>query len=220
MLALLLGGFGLYLITYKKPKKNNYKNIPMQSISTYVENADSIRFGYLRNENVSLNSIFSDETRIIRPVKSIHLNPILAAENYHRTHLVKNTNLHALYESNKVMDSRKILRTNAETVGRLPRLNNPIDFPHYRGVPTVTFEYANGNYPIDLDYSKFDDTYGNANNIKKHEYIWPSGLSDGLPWAPSGQLFENLRTNHYRKSEHAPIQKTKKRVTFQGVSEF
>lgn len=220
MLPLLLGGFGLYLVTYTKFNGKKTKKLPENTIPKYIENADSIRFGYLRNENVSLNSIYSDETRIIRPVTGKHLNPLLAAQLYHDTHLAKNTNLHSLYESNKVMDSRKILRTNAETVGRLPRLNNPIDFPNYRGVPTATFEYANGNYPSDLDYSRFDDVYGNANNIIKHEYIWPSGLSDGLPWAPSGQLYENLRTNHYREIQHAPKTRTKKKVTFQGVSEF
>jgi len=219
MLALLLGGFGLYLVTKSATPKNKKKDAT-KHMSSYIDHADSARFGYLRNANVSLNGIYSEETRVIRPVRDTHLNPMLAAQEYLRVHQTKNTNLHSLYESNKVMDSRKILRTNAESVGRLPRLNNPVDFPNYRSIPTVTFEYTNGNYPVDLNYSTFDDSYGNSNNIAKHEYIWPSGLSDGLPWAPSGQLYENLRTNHYRKVQHAPKTVTKKRVTFQGVSEF
>ena len=119
------------------------------------------------------------------------------------------------------MYSRKVLRATPENVGRLPRLNNPKSFPHYKGVPTVTYEYDLDIYPSDLNYNNFDDVYGTSNDITKHEYVWPSSLYDGLPWAPEGQLYNNLRTNNHREVDHhRPKPIPKKKVKFQGVSEF
>jgi hypothetical protein len=216
MLALLVAGVGLYYVS----QENNSPNKPSPLYN--IEDVDDIRYGYLRNQDVSLNGIYSDETRVLRPIQGQgHLNPRAAAKYYVDYHRNKNQNLQALYESNKIMYSRKVLRATPDNVGRLPRLNNPNSFPNYKGVPTVTYEYDDDIYPLDTNYNTFDDTFGTSNDITKHEYIWPSSLYDGLPWAPEGQLYNSLRTNHYREVDHhRPKPKTKKKVKFQGVSEF
>ena len=206
------------MLSTAKPIKTPF---PTQNFT--IDDIDDMRYGRLRNQDLSLNGLYSEDTRLIAPKANFvgHLNPIWAAKYFIDYHRKKNFMLQSLYKSNKIMDNRKILREKYGAIGRLPRFNDPVTHPNYRGIPTATFEYDNGKYPVDLDYTHFDDMYGNSNNITQHEYVWPASFYDGIPWGPQGQLFNRFRENYKKESDHHPYPKNKtKKVTFQGVSEF
>lgn len=188
--------------------------------------------GMLRSANRATNTVWSEETNVIRTPTPHSNSPLDTGLSWYGYFLKKNNIFGAMY-AERALDDLKILRFDYKNKPRLLQLPNKEGYYRFSDLPNATFDNNSSKTPL---YNKpwlFRDPVGTSGGAPRYgrSNIVLNELYNGNPWGAGGRDFIAIGNQHrdpgYAENTLKPIlknkgssippsRKLKKRVTWQN----
>ena len=155
--------------------------------------------GFLRSANrTQSDALWSEETNRVRtPDGATFVEPMQYARGFTAAFLQKNNILGQMYSYGTALDNRKILRGDWQNKPRLPQLPNKEGFRRFDTLPNVTYANKSSSMPLEYQYKRFRDPYGNSGApTKGHSNVVLSQLYNANPWGAGGRDFIAVGNEH------------------------